>query len=37
MVISMYQWKNFVNNMSDLLDNYAPFKKISKYKLKTYD
>ena len=26
--------ENFVNNMNDLLDKYAPFKKISKYKLK---
>ena len=25
---------NFVNNMNDLLDKHAPFKKISKYKLK---
>ena len=26
--------ENFVNNMNDLLDKHAPFKKISKYKLK---
>ena len=26
--------ENFVNNMNDLLDKDAPFKKISKYKLK---
>ena len=26
--------ENFVNNMNDLLDRHAPFKKISKYKLK---
>ena len=26
--------ENFVNNMNDLLDKYAPFKKISKYNLK---
>ena len=26
--------ENFVNNMNELLDKYAPFKKISKYKLK---
>ena len=26
--------KNFVNNMNDLLDKHAPFKKISKRKLK---
>ena len=26
--------KNFVNNMNDLLDKHAPFKKISKLKLK---
>ena len=26
--------KSFVNNMSHLLDKHAPFKKISKYKLK---
>ena len=26
--------ENFVNNMNDLLDKCAPFKKISKYKLK---
>ena len=26
--------ESFVNNMNDLLEKYAPFKKISKYKLK---
>ena len=26
--------ENFVNNMTDLLDQHAPFKKITKYKLK---
>ena len=26
--------ENFVNNMNDLLDKHAPFKKINKYKLK---
>ena len=26
--------ENLVNNMNDLLDKHAPFKKISKYKLK---
>ena len=30
----MCQWKIFVSNMNDLLDKHAPFKKISKYKLK---
>ena len=26
--------ENFVNNIDDLLDKHAPFKEISKYKLK---
>ena len=26
--------ENFVNNMNDLLDKHAPFKRISKYNLK---
>ena len=26
--------ENFANNMNDLLDKHAPFKKISKFKLK---
>ena len=26
--------ENFVNNMNGLLDRYAQFKKVSKYKLK---
>ena len=29
-----FSMENFVNNMNDLLDKHAPFKKLSKYKLK---